>query len=199
MEYISYSRRHIQPKISDEAAEKLISGYVEMRSLGRIKSGGGGPASKTITATPRQLESLIRISESLARMRHSPNVLIEHVNEAIRLHKVATMAAATDPRTGAIDLDSIAVGTSAQQRVEIQRQGNQILAILREYSRSNIRAQNLLIRYNNLKVATDKENEKINMQDLKKIIQRLEQNEKVRAGDWLQDDPMIAILDRSDI
>merc|ERR1712172_321639 len=42
MEYISYSRRHIQPKITSDAAEKLIEGYVEMRSLGRAKSGAAG-------------------------------------------------------------------------------------------------------------------------------------------------------------
>merc|ERR1712154_340655 len=114
MEYISYSRRHIQPKISNEAADKLIDGYVEMRSMGRMK----GSSRKTITATPRQLESLIRISESLARMRHSEVVEESDVDEALRLHKVATMAAATDPRTGAIDLDSINVGSSAQERLD---------------------------------------------------------------------------------
>merc|ERR1739838_760684 len=60
MEYVSWSRRHIQPKLSAEAAEKLVDGYVEMRSLGRAKGSGG---RKIITATPRQLESLIRLSE----------------------------------------------------------------------------------------------------------------------------------------
>merc|ERR1740123_1488125 len=102
MEYVSYCRRHIQPTISDAAAEKLIESYVEMRSLGRVKASSG---RKTITATPRQLESLIRLSESLARMRHGETVTTTDVDEAVRLHKVATMAAATDPRTGAIDLD----------------------------------------------------------------------------------------------
>merc|ERR1712130_1014109 len=80
MEYISYSRRHIQPKISNEAADKLIDGYVEMRSLGRVKASSG---RKTITATPRQLESLIRLSESLARMRHSEIVEGQDVDEAV--------------------------------------------------------------------------------------------------------------------
>ena len=40
---------------------------------------------KTITATPRQLESLIRISESIAKMRLSPNVEVRDVEEAVRL------------------------------------------------------------------------------------------------------------------
>eukprot|EP01083_Nonionella_stella_P081101 223243_1 len=46
MEYKSYSRRHIQHKISNEAAEKLIEGYDEMRSLGLVQ---GGNVTKTIT------------------------------------------------------------------------------------------------------------------------------------------------------
>jgi DNA replication licensing factor MCM4 len=36
-----------------------------------MKLRGIGNATKTVTATPRQLESMIRISESLAKMRLS--------------------------------------------------------------------------------------------------------------------------------
>jgi DNA replication licensing factor MCM4 len=57
----------------------LIQEYVKMRSLGNSK--------KTITATPRQLESLIRISESLAKMRLSHWVEKRDVDEAVRLIK----------------------------------------------------------------------------------------------------------------
>ena len=60
----------------------------------------GGRGSKTITATPRQLESLIRISQALTKMRLSEVVLCEDVLEATRLMRVATQTAATDPRTG---------------------------------------------------------------------------------------------------
>lgn len=52
-----------------------------MRSL-------GGRGSKTITATPRQLESMIRISQALAKMRMSPVVTSGDVHESIRLMKV---------------------------------------------------------------------------------------------------------------
>jgi len=192
MEYISWSRRHIQPALTSEASEKLVDGYVEMRSLGRAKSG----SKKVITATPRQLESLIRLSESLARMRHSETVEVEDVDEAIRLHKVATMAAATDPRTGAIDLDSINVGSSSEERMAQTAKANAMLAVLRSFPRSNIRASALLQKYNDGQQSAD---DKINIAELRKIVARLEQNEKMRAGDWLQDDPMIAILDRTDI
>jgi hypothetical protein len=49
---------------------------------------------QTITATPRQLESLIRISEALARMRLSDTVEEADAAEALRLmqvHHVTTL------------------------------------------------------------------------------------------------------------
>ena len=52
-----------------------------MRSLGNSK--------KTITATPRQLESMIRIAEALAKMRLSAFVEKPDVDEAVRLIKHA--------------------------------------------------------------------------------------------------------------
>jgi DNA replication licensing factor MCM4 len=64
--YISYARK-TTPSITDEASKDLVEGYVNMRKLGGNK--------RTITATPRQLESLIRISEALAKMRLSSKPL----------------------------------------------------------------------------------------------------------------------------
>ena len=78
--------------ISEEAATDLISAYVAMRRMGGSK--------RIITATPRQLESLIRLSEAHARMRLSAEVEPADVAEAVRLMKVATQSAATDPTTG---------------------------------------------------------------------------------------------------
>jgi hypothetical protein len=65
---------------------------------------------KTITATTRQLESLIRLSEALAKIRLSSAVEPKDVEEAARLIRVALQQAATDPRTGTIDMDLITTG-----------------------------------------------------------------------------------------
>jgi len=108
-EYIEYAREHIHPELTDEAAEQLLNSYLELRS-----SGNG---SRTIAATPRQLESLIRLSEALAKMHYRSQVLRRDAEEAIRLWKVATQTAATDPRTGRIDMDMIATGRSAEERL----------------------------------------------------------------------------------
>jgi DNA replication licensing factor MCM5 len=46
-----------------------------------------------LTKIPRQLEAIIRISESLAKLTLSPVVQTHHVDEAIRLFKFSTMDA----------------------------------------------------------------------------------------------------------
>ena len=64
--YISYARDYVVPIITEEAGRRLSHAYLDMRQLGSNK--------KTITATPRQLESLIRLSEAFAKMRLSNTV-----------------------------------------------------------------------------------------------------------------------------
>ncbi|XP_077226022.1 minichromosome maintenance (MCM2/3/5) family protein isoform X2 [Tasmannia lanceolata] len=111
--YISYARKHIHPQLSDEAAEALTHGYVEMRRRGNFP----GSSKKVITATPRQIESLIRLSEAQARIRFSEWVEKRDVTEAFRLLEVALQQSATDHSTGTIDMDLITTGVSASERM----------------------------------------------------------------------------------
>ena len=112
-DYIDYARDYIRPSLSDEAMEQLLTSYLELRNLGTVGNNNG---TRTITATPRQLESLIRISEALAKMRYSDVVTRGDALEALRLLQVATQTAATDPRTGKIDMDMITTGRSTVDR-----------------------------------------------------------------------------------
>ncbi|XP_074335653.1 DNA replication licensing factor MCM4 [Apium graveolens] len=111
--YVSYARKNIHPELSDEAAEELTRGYVEMRRRGNFP----GSSKKVITATPRQIESLIRLSEALARIRFSELVEKRDVVEAFRLLEVAMQQSATDHATGTIDMDLITTGVSASERM----------------------------------------------------------------------------------
>jgi DNA replication licensing factor MCM4 len=114
-DYVSYAKQFIEPVITPAGARLLVEGYLDMRRLGHMP----GSAKKVITATPRQLESLVRMSEAHARMRLSTEVLESDVREAIRLMNVATQRAATDPRTGAIDMDMINTGRTALSRDQV--------------------------------------------------------------------------------
>ena len=89
-----------QPKITQAAADKLVDAYVEMRKLGEDVRA----AERRITATTRQLESMIRLSEAHAKMRLAEEVTADDVDEAVRLIKSALKQAATDARTGLIDM-----------------------------------------------------------------------------------------------
>lgn len=79
-----------------------------------------GNNAKTITATPRQLESLIRISESLAKMRLSNRIELCDIEEGVRLIKTAMQQSATDPNTGEIDMDIITTGIGAASNARIK-------------------------------------------------------------------------------
>lgn len=93
-DYIAYARANIQPKLSEEIKVILIDCYTELRSDSAVKG--------RITAYPRNLESLIRLSEAHAKMRLSAHVEPEDVNEAFRLTREALKHSSTDPNTGRI-------------------------------------------------------------------------------------------------
>lgn len=111
-EYISYARAHVNPELSPEAMRALVQGYMDMRRMGTSSASG----RKVITATPRQLESLIRLAEAHARLHLRASVTEADVAEAQRLMNVATQRAATDPVTGTIDMDAITTGRTAAAR-----------------------------------------------------------------------------------
>uniref|UniRef100_A0A2N9GXC5 DNA replication licensing factor MCM4 n=1 Tax=Fagus sylvatica TaxID=28930 RepID=A0A2N9GXC5_FAGSY len=126
--YVSYARKHIHPQLSDEAAEELTHGYVELRRRGNFP----GSSKKVITATPRQIESLIRLSEALARIRFSDWVEKSDVIEAFRLLEVAMQQSATDHSTGTIDMDLITTGVSASERMRRESVLSAIRSIIME-------------------------------------------------------------------
>ncbi|KAF8581230.1 MCM-domain-containing protein [Ramaria rubella] len=110
--YISYARSKIHPTLTEEASEELVSSYVELRKMGEDP----GSSERRITATTRQLESMIRLSEAHARMRFSLFVELEDVKESCRLMREAIRTSATDPRTGEIDMEMLNTGTGQHQR-----------------------------------------------------------------------------------
>lgn len=113
-DYLAYAKENINPKLSEEASQKLIQAYVDMRKVG---SGRG-----QISAYPRQLESLIRLAEAHAKVRYSQTVTFEDVEEAWRLHREALKQSATDPLSGKIDVGILTTGMSSaarKRRVEL--------------------------------------------------------------------------------
>lgn len=77
--YLLFARQ-FQPKITKEAEEFIVEQYRRLR-----QRDGSGVTKSAWRITVRQLESLIRLSESMARMHCSDEVQPKHVKEAYRL------------------------------------------------------------------------------------------------------------------
>ncbi|RZF41144.1 hypothetical protein LSTR_LSTR010796 [Laodelphax striatellus] len=91
--FINYCRRNCGPRLSEAAGEKLKNRYVLMRS-GTREHEIESEKRMSIPITVRQLEAVIRISESLAKMQLSSFATESHVDEALRLFQVSTLDAA---------------------------------------------------------------------------------------------------------
>ncbi|KAL1433892.1 hypothetical protein MTO96_012117 [Rhipicephalus appendiculatus] len=77
--YIQFARM-FKPKVSTEARDYLVEQYRQLR-----QRDAGGLSKSSWRITVRQLESMIRIAEGIARMHCSDQVLPKHVKEAYRL------------------------------------------------------------------------------------------------------------------
>jgi DNA replication licensing factor MCM6 len=72
--------RQFKPMITEEARKLLVENYGHLRQRDSGTSGKG-----TWRITVRQLESMVRLSEAMAKIECSQEVTIKHVREAYRL------------------------------------------------------------------------------------------------------------------
>ncbi len=107
--YIGYAIRYVMPQLTSQAAEVIENFYVDLR-----KTAEGGAAPVPITA--RQLESLVRLAESRARMALRSKVSKEDAQAAVRLMEASLRMVALDSITGKIDIDRLVSKMSAAQR-----------------------------------------------------------------------------------
>lgn len=126
--YVAYAKRHINPHITPGAKKELVKEYVAMRKVGEDQN----TAEHRITATTRQLESMIRLAEAHAKLRLSNRVEEEDVVEAVRLIRTAIKDYATDPATGVIDMDLVQTGQSQSQREQLERTKQDVLRMLED-------------------------------------------------------------------
>ncbi|ODV84846.1 hypothetical protein CANARDRAFT_8417 [[Candida] arabinofermentans NRRL YB-2248] len=93
--YIQYCRQKCAPRLSYEASEMLSSHFVSIRKEIKQKESHSTERS-SIPITIRQLEAIIRITESLAKLELSPIATERHVEEAMRLFNASTMDAVNE-------------------------------------------------------------------------------------------------------
>ncbi len=112
--YVSYARKMCKPLLTTEAVVELKKYYVNLRNTGSDEGG-----IKAIPISARQLEGLIRLSESIAKSRLSSEVTAKDAKKAIELLHYCLSQIGVDPETGKIDIDRISSGITASTRNKI--------------------------------------------------------------------------------
>jgi replicative DNA helicase Mcm len=103
----SYLRRYIayaklsSPKLSDEASQAIAKFFLELRK---------SSTDSAVQITPRQLESLIRLSEARAKLLLRDVVTKEDVEVVIHLFRSSLAQAGLDVETGKTDIDILMTG-----------------------------------------------------------------------------------------
>uniref|UniRef100_A0A7N8XW78 DNA replication licensing factor MCM6 n=1 Tax=Mastacembelus armatus TaxID=205130 RepID=A0A7N8XW78_9TELE len=78
--YLLFARQ-FKPKISSDSEDFIVEQYKRLRQ----RDGSGGVSKSAWRITVRQLESMIRLSEAMARLHCCDEVQPKHVKEAFRL------------------------------------------------------------------------------------------------------------------
>ena len=84
-DYITYAKAAVQPKLTVAAKEHIIMLYKQLRLRETSSSSTGRVSSSSTPITVRQLESLIRLSEAIAKMHCQEVIDVKDVQEAYRL------------------------------------------------------------------------------------------------------------------
>jgi len=119
--YIAFARQSCFPILSEETMKKMSDFYVALREEGKQQGG-------VFTATHRQLEGLVRLSEASARIRLKENIELEDVERALKLFKKSLSEVGIDPETKQFDSDLITTGRSHSQLTGLKK----VLSIVKE-------------------------------------------------------------------
>ena len=97
-EYIARARKH-QPVMPPDVAPYVVEAYVSLRMQDRPRARNRKESDQTVM-TARQLLSILRLSQALARLRFSDFVAREDVDEAIRLTHMSKASLEDDDAGG---------------------------------------------------------------------------------------------------
>jgi replicative DNA helicase Mcm len=110
--WVKYARNNVFPTLSAGAKDELVDYYVEVRDL---NDGYDGDGNEAVPATPRTLESAIRLSMAFARLRLSETVEVQDANRAIELSK-KVVGLRFDRESGQFDDRMTASGKTKSQK-----------------------------------------------------------------------------------
>ena len=121
--YLAYAKRNCFPLLTPEAKDALVDYYKKLRSVAYDNQ------DKPVPVTARQLEALVRLAEASARVRLADTIEMDDATRVIKIVDTCLRQVAYDPKTGNLDIDKIASGTTRASRTLIRDLKNTI----REY------------------------------------------------------------------
>jgi DNA replicative helicase MCM subunit Mcm2 (Cdc46/Mcm family) len=101
-QWIAYAKNNVHPIMNPAAMAKIHAYYLKLRGGDFTED----PENKS-SATPRQLQSLIRLCEAAARVRLSNEVTLKDVDTIIVIFDNCLKAVAMDPKTKKLDMGRI--------------------------------------------------------------------------------------------
>ncbi|MCL4372379.1 minichromosome maintenance protein MCM [Candidatus Marsarchaeota archaeon] len=132
--YIAYARKYVSPRLSGEAANRIMEYYIDLRKTG-MKQGA-------VPITPRQIEGLVRMSEASAKSRLAEVVGVADADLAIDLSKFMLKSLAVDTG-GRIDIDTILTGMPREKVDKINTMLN-IIKKLSEEGDESVKTQQVI-------------------------------------------------------
>lgn len=121
--YIRFART-FRPELTDEAREVLVQRYKELRA----DDAQGGVGRNSYRITVRQLESMIRLSEAIAKVNCVEEIIPEFVNEAYHLLRQSIISVEHDD-VDVDDDDEVNGGDEPEDSATLRRAADRVAGV----------------------------------------------------------------------
>jgi len=135
--YIHYARNNCFPVLTQEAKNKIKEYYLDLR-------GKYDAEQAIVSILARNLEALIRLSESYAKMALRDKVLVEDVEEIIKIFNRYLRDVGYDESTGKFDIDRIFTGQTRSKINKITKILDRIKNIINENDGNAVELENVI-------------------------------------------------------
>lgn len=135
--YIHYARNNCFPVLTQEAKDKIKEYYLDLR-------GKYDAEQAIVSILARNLEALIRLSESYAKMALRDKVLIEDVEEIIKIFNRFLRDVGYDESTGKFDIDRIFTGQTRSKINKITKILDRIKNMINENDGNAVELENVI-------------------------------------------------------
>ncbi len=135
--YIHYARNNCFPVLTQEAKDKIKEYYLDLR-------GKYDAEQAIVSILARNLEALIRLSESYTKMALRDKVLVEDVEEIIKIFNRYLRDVGYDESTGKFDIDRIFTGQTRSKINKITKILDRIKNMINENDGKAVEIENVI-------------------------------------------------------